>query len=133
MWIRRPPRRHHEGFRGYYNNPENGGDQQTTTMDHIYVNIGTERTGSNAWYNDAESGRGHGIFPTYASIPTEETSHTHEESEDDVHIIMVGELYEPDAASSSATSSDHGTDDDQDIPEDANDAEKIYFRYRRAR
>ena len=57
----------------------------------------------------------------------------HDDSEDDVQIFMVGERYEPDAESSSATSSDHGTDDDRDIPEDANDTEKIYFRYRRAK
>ena len=50
--------------------------------------------------------------PIYAAVPTEDSKATHEESEDDVQIFMVGELYEPGAESSSATSSDHGTEDE---------------------
>ena len=133
MWIQRPPRRHHERFRGFYNNPDDGNSHQSVPTNHIYVNMGAGRTGSNAWYSDTERGIGHGSFPTYASIPTDDRNQMHNDSEDDVQIFMVGELYEPDAESSSATSSDRGTDDDQDIPEDANDTEKIYFRYRRAK
>ena len=85
------------------------------------------------WQSDREPSRHYEQHPTYASIPTEERNLAPEESEDDVQIFMIGELYEPDAESSSATSSDHGTDDEQDAPEDMNETEKIYLRYRRAK
>ena len=131
MWIRRPPRRHHVRFRGNFHDHDNSGDQVMAGTDHVYVNMGAERTGSNAWHNDTEPSQHYGPHPTYASVPTEERSLAQEESEDDVQIFMVGELYEPDAESSSAKLSDHGAGDEQNIPEDAN--ENVYFRYRRAK
>ena len=71
--------------------------------------------------------------PSYLARPPQshESVNAPQEEPDEVMVYMVGELYE-DGESSSATSSDHGTEDDGE-PQGANETELAYFRYRRAK
>ena len=50
-----------------------------------------------------------------------------------VMVFMFGELYEDEAESLSATPFDPGTKEDAEMPSEATEAEKIYFRYHRAK
>ena len=104
----------------------------TNQADYSYLNMSALANGSSAWkgaYNDhlrTDRADGWGR-PAYASLPTVSEHATGDESEDDVLVFMVGELYEDDAGSSSATSSDNNAEADNDMPEDMTETEKILF------
>ena len=125
VWIRRNPHRYHGSFRGYYGDVDNDADDMTDTREpeRAYLTTGSGK-GSNSWRLGHGTSHSYDTGPTYAAVPTNDTHHEEQQSEDDVQLFMVGELYEPDAESSSATSSDHGSEEIEPT-EEANNTERI--------